>query len=64
MRSAARIILAAEKQGKGKVADWVYAMVVPGSGLVKQQAEAEGLDIIFKRAGFDWREVSSLIFVM
>ena len=34
----------------------VYAMIVPGSGLVKQQAEAEGLDKIFKAAGFDWRE--------
>lgn len=34
----------------------VPAMVVPGSGLVKAQAEAEGLDIIFKRAGFEWRE--------
>ena len=31
-------------------------MIVPGSGLVKQQAEAEGLDKIFKAAGFDWRE--------
>ncbi|QTL04350.1 3-isopropylmalate dehydratase large subunit [Aquabacter sp. L1I39] len=34
----------------------VNAMVVPGSGLVKAQAEAEGLDKIFKEAGFDWRE--------
>jgi 3-isopropylmalate/(R)-2-methylmalate dehydratase large subunit len=34
----------------------VPAMVVPGSGLVKAQAEAEGLDVIFKCAGFDWRE--------
>ena len=34
----------------------VPAMVVPGSGLVKAQAEAEGLDLIFKRAGFEWRE--------
>ena len=32
------------------------AMVVPGSGLVKEQAEREGLDEIFKRAGFEWRE--------
>lgn len=38
------------------IADHVYAMVVPGSGLVKQQAEAEGLDTILKQAGFDWRE--------
>ncbi len=39
-----------------KVASTVNAMVVPGSGLVKEQAEAEGLDKIFKDAGFDWRE--------
>ncbi|KAG0145677.1 hypothetical protein CROQUDRAFT_671595 [Cronartium quercuum f. sp. fusiforme G11] len=38
------------------VAPGVYAMVVPGSGLVKLQAEKEGLDRIFKNAGFDWRE--------
>jgi len=38
------------------VAGTVSAMVVPGSGLVKQQAEAEGLDKIFTNAGFDWRE--------
>jgi len=34
----------------------VSAMIVPGSGLVKEQAEAEGLDKIFRAAGFDWRE--------
>ncbi len=39
-----------------KVADTVGAMIVPGSGLVKAQAESEGLDVIFKEAGFDWRE--------
>jgi 3-isopropylmalate/(R)-2-methylmalate dehydratase large subunit len=39
-----------------KVADHVSAMIVPGSGLVKEQAEEEGLDIVFKDAGFDWRE--------
>ena len=39
-----------------KVANHVYAMVVPGSGLVKEQAEQEGLDKIFKDSGFDWRE--------
>jgi len=38
------------------VAANVNAMVVPGSGLVKQQAEEEGLDKIFKEAGFEWRE--------
>ncbi len=39
-----------------RVADGVHALVVPGSGLVKRQAEAEGLDRIFIDAGFDWRE--------
>ena len=38
------------------VADGMRAMVVPGSGLVKEQAEAEGLDQIFVAAGFEWRE--------
>jgi len=50
LRSAAKII-------KGmKVAQTVSAMVVPGSGLVKDQAEKEGLDKIFIKAGFEWRE--------
>ena len=39
-----------------QVAAHVRAMVVPGSGLVREQAEAEGLDVIFRQAGFDWRE--------
>ena len=39
-----------------KVADGVTALVVPGSGLIKQQAEQEGLDRIFREAGFEWRE--------
>ncbi|MGQ0811092.1 MAG: 3-isopropylmalate dehydratase large subunit [Nitrospiraceae bacterium] len=39
-----------------KVATGVHAMVVPGSGLVKYQAEQEGLDRVFKEAGFEWRE--------
>ena len=39
-----------------KVAAHVSAMVVPGSGLVRDQAEAEGLDQILIAAGFDWRE--------
>ncbi|WP_394653933.1 3-isopropylmalate dehydratase large subunit [uncultured Sphingomonas sp.] len=39
-----------------RVADGVRAMVVPGSGLVKRQAEREGLDRIFTQAGFEWRE--------
>jgi 3-isopropylmalate/(R)-2-methylmalate dehydratase large subunit len=48
---------AAAEVAKGKrVAGHVSAMVVPGSGQVKLQAEAEGLDRVFKEAGFDWRE--------
>ncbi|NOY42661.1 MAG: 3-isopropylmalate dehydratase large subunit [Planctomycetes bacterium] len=48
---------AAATVAKGhKVSDHVDAMVVPGSGQVKRQAEAEGLDLIFKEAGFEWRE--------
>jgi len=39
-----------------KVSSHVHALVVPGSGLVKKQAEEEGLDSIFKEAGFEWRE--------
>ncbi|KAH8118322.1 aconitase [Phellopilus nigrolimitatus] len=54
LRSAAKIVLAAGPTAK--VASHVYAMIVPGSGIIKEQAEAEGLDIVFKRAGFDWRE--------
>ena len=50
LRDAAKIIR------NKKVAQHVYAMVVPGSGLVKQQAEQEGLDKVFKDSGFDWRE--------
>ncbi len=48
---------AAAAVAKGRtVAASVYAMVVPGSGLVKEQAEEEGLDAVFKEAGFAWRE--------
>ncbi len=51
LRAAAKIV-----QGR-KVAQGVrLAMVVPGSGLVKQQAEDEGLDQVFMQAGFEWRE--------
>jgi 3-isopropylmalate/(R)-2-methylmalate dehydratase large subunit len=50
LRLAARLA-----KGK-KVAKTVQAMVVPGSGLVKQQAEQEGLDRVFTEAGFEWRE--------
>ena len=46
---------AAEVIGGRRVADHVYAMVVPGSVQVKEQAEQEGLDEIFRAAGFDWR---------
>ncbi len=48
---------AAAAVAKGRrVAKGVGAMVVPGSGLVKRQAEAEGLDSVFRDAGFEWRE--------
>lgn len=50
LRAAAEVV-----RGR-KVADHVSAMVVPGSVQVKLQAEAEGLDAIFRAAGFDWRE--------
>jgi 3-isopropylmalate/(R)-2-methylmalate dehydratase large subunit len=50
LRAAAKMI-----DGKTK-SDHVNAMVVPGSGIVKEQAEAEGLDKIFLKAGFEWRE--------
>jgi 3-isopropylmalate/(R)-2-methylmalate dehydratase large subunit len=50
LRAAAKIV-----EGR-RVAERVNAMVVPGSGLVKAQAEAEGLDKIFTTAGFEWRE--------
>jgi len=48
--------LAAAVAAGHHVSEHVSAMVVPGSGLIKTQAEAEGLDKIFKDAGFDWRE--------
>jgi 3-isopropylmalate/(R)-2-methylmalate dehydratase large subunit len=47
---------AASAVGGQKVRESVSAMVVPGSGLVKEQAEAEGLDKVFTAAGFEWRE--------
>jgi 3-isopropylmalate/(R)-2-methylmalate dehydratase large subunit len=50
LRAAAAVV-----RGR-QVADGVHAMVVPGSGLVKRQAEAEGLDRIFTAAGLEWRE--------
>ncbi|MBT6315101.1 MAG: 3-isopropylmalate dehydratase large subunit, partial [Alphaproteobacteria bacterium] len=50
-------IRAAAEVAKGrKVADGIRALVVPGSGLVKEAAEAEGLDVILREAGFEWRE--------
>ncbi|KIK69945.1 hypothetical protein GYMLUDRAFT_34346 [Collybiopsis luxurians FD-317 M1] len=54
LRMAASILAAVGPDAK--VADNVVAMVVPGSGVVKKQAENEGLDVLFRRAGFDWRE--------
>jgi 3-isopropylmalate/(R)-2-methylmalate dehydratase large subunit len=51
LREVAKIV-----DGKRVSGRLAYAHIVPGSGLVKAQAEAEGLDRIFKAAGFDWRE--------
>ncbi len=51
LRAAAAVV-----RGKRKAASVMLAMVVPGSGLVKTQAESEGLDRIFIDAGFEWRE--------
>ena len=50
LRRSAKIV------GSNKVADGVKALIVPGSATVKAQAEAEGLDLIFKNAGFEWRD--------
>ncbi len=50
LRSAAAVVK------DKKISDRVHAMVVPGSGVIKQQAEEEGLDKIFLDAGFEWRE--------
>ena len=55
LREAAKIVERQMQKGR-KVASHVGAMVVPGSGLVKEQAESEGLDRIFLNAGFEWRE--------
>ena len=55
LRAAAALAAKVTAAGR-KVAGNVRAMVVPGSGLVKEQAEAEGLDRIFVAAGFEWRE--------
>ncbi|GAB4301348.1 MAG: 3-isopropylmalate dehydratase large subunit [Thiohalomonadaceae bacterium] len=51
LRAAAAVI-----KGRKKAANVKRVLVVPGSGLVKQQAEQEGLDRIFRDAGFEWRE--------
>ena len=51
LRSAAAVI-----KGKRKADSVKLALVVPGSGLVKAQAEKEGLDKVFRDAGFEWRE--------
>lgn len=51
LRAAANIV-----RGKFRASNVKLAMVVPGSGLVKAQAEKEGLDSIFRDAGFEWRE--------
>ncbi|HKY90691.1 MAG TPA: aconitase family protein, partial [Nevskiaceae bacterium] len=51
LRAAAAVV-----RGKRKASNVKLAMVVPGSGLVKRAAEAEGLDRVFTDAGFEWRE--------
>jgi 3-isopropylmalate/(R)-2-methylmalate dehydratase large subunit len=51
LRAAAAVV-----RGRQRASNVKLAMVVPGSGLVKEQAEREGLDRIFKAAGFEWRE--------
>ncbi len=51
LRAAAAVV-----RGRQRASNVTLAMVVPGSGLVKEQAEREGLDKIFKDAGFEWRE--------
>jgi 3-isopropylmalate/(R)-2-methylmalate dehydratase large subunit len=53
LREAAAVV---RRLGSRVASNVKLAMVVPGSGLVKEQAEREGLDTIFKRAGFEWRE--------
>ena len=51
LRAAATVL-----KGKKKASNITLALVVPGSGIVKRQAEEEGLDKIFTDAGFEWRE--------
>lgn len=51
LRDAARVV-----RNRKVAGNIVQALVVPGSGLVKRQAEAEGLDVVFRDAGFEWRE--------
>jgi 3-isopropylmalate/(R)-2-methylmalate dehydratase large subunit len=53
LRAAAKVV---DRLGKKVATNIKVAMVVPGSGLVKAQAEREGLDRVFKAAGFEWRE--------
>jgi 3-isopropylmalate/(R)-2-methylmalate dehydratase large subunit len=53
IRAAAKVV---ERLGKKVAPNIKLALIVPGSGLVKAQAEKEGLDILFKSAGFEWRE--------
>lgn len=51
LRAAAEVV-----KGRAVASNIKLALVVPGSGLVKEQAESEGLDVIFRDAGFEWRE--------
>lgn len=50
LRTAARVV-----RGRKVARRILQALVVPGSGLVKRQAEQEGLDVVFREAGFEWR---------
>ena len=56
LRAAAAVAQWGLRQGRKVAANVKLALVVPGSGLVKTQAEAEGLDRVFRDAGFEWRE--------
>jgi 3-isopropylmalate/(R)-2-methylmalate dehydratase large subunit len=51
LRAAAEMV-----RGRKRAANVKQALVVPGSGLVKEQAEREGLDRVFREAGFEWRD--------
>ncbi|KAJ3904866.1 G-protein alpha subunit-domain-containing protein [Lentinula edodes] len=51
-----KVFIGSSAGSEAKVTPGILAMIVPGFGLIKKQAETEGLDVVFKHAGFDWRE--------